>query len=368
MEETNNVQRLAARRNNMYWIVYQTTNLVNNKIYIGVHQTKNPDIFDGYLGNGIYVNQPSSYIYRKTKFECAVHKYGPNKFKRTTLNIFDNEEDAYAEEARLVNEEFLARPDVYNMILGGKLPNMLPPIKTVYQYDLNGNFIKEFESLKLAGSIVHRNPSSISDACINNYTCAGFYWSLNKMPKLDLQNYHTLKNLKTLYQYSITGEYLQEFPSTRSTGYSQASQSAILGNLVDKKYYFCYIKAENYSKARDIYVKSRCIYQYDASGKFISEWNYLEALKEFPNDSINQAIRHKTLTKSGFFWGLQKYNTYNQPVKKAQRVIGQYDLKGNLIRTFKNSSECYKEVGKNAYKNLVGIRKSYKGYIYKYIE
>ena len=37
MEEYNNVQRLGANRNKIYWIVYQTTNLVNNKIYIGVH-------------------------------------------------------------------------------------------------------------------------------------------------------------------------------------------------------------------------------------------------------------------------------------------------------------------------------------------
>lgn len=40
----------------MKYIVYKTTCLVNNKIYIGVHQTYNPDIFDGYLGRGLYKN------------------------------------------------------------------------------------------------------------------------------------------------------------------------------------------------------------------------------------------------------------------------------------------------------------------------
>ena len=33
----------------MKYIVYKTTNLINNKIYVGVHRT-NPDIFDGYKG------------------------------------------------------------------------------------------------------------------------------------------------------------------------------------------------------------------------------------------------------------------------------------------------------------------------------
>ena len=41
----------------MKYIVYQTTNLINNKIYIGVHKTVNPDIFDGYIGNGGICNE-----------------------------------------------------------------------------------------------------------------------------------------------------------------------------------------------------------------------------------------------------------------------------------------------------------------------
>lgn len=39
----------------MKYIVYLTTNLVNKKIYIGVHGTENPDKFDGYLGNGVKI-------------------------------------------------------------------------------------------------------------------------------------------------------------------------------------------------------------------------------------------------------------------------------------------------------------------------
>ena len=151
MEKYNNVQRLGASRNAIYWIVYQTTNLVNNKIYIGVHKTKDPYTFDGYLGNGIYITQPNTYIYGKTAFECAVKKYGIKNFKRTVLCIFDNEEEAYIEEARLVDEKFLKRPDVYNMILGGKIPPVVYPIKEVHMYDLQGNYLETFESFKKAG-------------------------------------------------------------------------------------------------------------------------------------------------------------------------------------------------------------------------
>lgn len=54
--------------NSFKWIVYLTTNLINQHIYIGVHKTINPDIFDGYIGNGIYITKPATYQHSKTKF------------------------------------------------------------------------------------------------------------------------------------------------------------------------------------------------------------------------------------------------------------------------------------------------------------
>ena len=67
------------------YIVYITTNIVNNKIYIGVHKTQTPDKFDGYLGCGVKVNDRHSYMFSRTPFEAAVNKYGPSKFIRKTI-------------------------------------------------------------------------------------------------------------------------------------------------------------------------------------------------------------------------------------------------------------------------------------------
>lgn len=369
MEEYNNVQRLGETRNNVYWILYQTVNLQNNKIYIGVHKTKDPFKFDGYIGCGVYINQPSSYMYSKTKFQAAVKKYGTAVFKRTVLKIYQNEEDAYLEESRIVDPKFLERPDVYNMICGGKIPNYMYNTVKVHQYDLQGKYLKTFNSIEEASIAVQRDASSVSEAASVMMSCGGYYWSSVRQSQLDLTAVHSVRKYKTIYQYSAeTGEFLQEFPSTRATGYSQASQSAILGNMVDNKYYFCYVKANTYSQARDSYLKGRTIYQYDSEGKFLKEWLYLEALKKFSKDGINQAIRHKTLTKSGFYWGLQKYSCYNKPVKTQNKSIGKYNMKNELLAVYATSSECYKINGKGVYKCLVGIRKSYKGFKYQYIE
>ena len=88
----------------MYFVIYKTTNLINNKIYVGCHITS--DINDGYLGSGKILNQ-------------AIKKYGINSFSKEILHIFDNPEEMFNKEKEIVNEEFVSRKDTYNLTLGG---------------------------------------------------------------------------------------------------------------------------------------------------------------------------------------------------------------------------------------------------------
>lgn len=125
---------------NLKYIVYLTINLQNKKIYIGVHKTNNPDRFDGYIGNGVFISRPSTYEKSKTAFQYAVKKYGVKNFKRFTLRIFDTLEEALKLEAEIVNEQFIKREDTYNLVLGGGLPR--DASIEIYQYSLNGDFIK----------------------------------------------------------------------------------------------------------------------------------------------------------------------------------------------------------------------------------
>jgi hypothetical protein len=147
------------------YIVYLTINTKNRKIYIGVHETNDDNIFDGYIGNGINIYHPSTNKFPKTIFQKAVKKYGFDSFQRITLFKFNNMEDAYEAEAMIVNEEFLKRDDVYNMKLGG----IVSPdcSKEIHRYDLNGNYLQSWKSIDTAAKELGCSGMSISFAHIN---------------------------------------------------------------------------------------------------------------------------------------------------------------------------------------------------------
>lgn len=96
------------------YTVYQTTNTVNGKIYIGVHKTENPN--DAYIGSGKILKQ-------------AVKLYGKSSFVKQVLFVFDDINDAYLKEAELVNEEFVKRDDTYNVVCGGSVSTDRDPTK-----------------------------------------------------------------------------------------------------------------------------------------------------------------------------------------------------------------------------------------------
>jgi hypothetical protein len=87
------------------YLLYRITNLINGKIYVGVHSTEDPN--DGYMGSGRTIQN-------------AIKKYGIENFKKEILEFLESEETMYLAEAKIVNSEFINRRDTYNEVTGGR--------------------------------------------------------------------------------------------------------------------------------------------------------------------------------------------------------------------------------------------------------
>jgi group I intron endonuclease len=84
-------------------IIYKTTNLINNKIYVGKYQGDRTD----YIGSGTYLKR-------------AIKKYGKENFKREILEYCETSELLCEREKFWIKELNSMVPNGYNVCRGGQ--------------------------------------------------------------------------------------------------------------------------------------------------------------------------------------------------------------------------------------------------------
>lgn len=162
-------------------------------------------------------------------------------------------------------------------------------IKTIYQYDLKGNFVKEFESLTDASNGIgdFRNISSCALGLKN--TAYGFIWKYEKVDRIEVK--------EKIYK-------------------------------------------SKYDKVKEKKVRTKVVYQYTIDGDFVKKYNSVQEAKEKNNigSSISLCLNGKMLTSNGYRWSfnftdkLEKIE-FNDGKFKGKPVY-QYNLDGLLINTF----------------------------------
>lgn len=275
------------------FIVYETTCLVNNKIYIGVHETDNPDIFDGYIGNSINIFTRKYAIENpKFPFHYAVKKYGIHNFKRKTLFIYKTKEDAYKKEAEIVTEEFIKNPNNYNVCIGGNRPRV--KTQTLFQFDYQGNLINSYDSVIIGAKMNNIVYNTLLTAIYNKRGTNGFYWSYDS--KIDISEYGYKKKLH-YYIYDQDGNFIKEFIDSKeileflNTNSGNLSRAIKLTNKISG--YF--ISTEKFKKLQINVTKlSGKLNRYTLDGKYIDSFKTVKEAKEKLNlklCSISQAIK-----------------------------------------------------------------------------
>lgn len=213
------------------YIIYKTTNLINGKIYIGIHGT---DLSKNQYYIGCGVSKKDQKRNRKNGFPGAVHKYGYENFSRETLFIYPFTEEGLKEalkkEADLVTLEFCKRKDTYNLVPGG-LANMGFALrKPIIQYSIEGKFIQIWDSITIASEEL--NISGISSALTGKYKQAGgFQWRYYNEDEeiIDITPIETKE--KTVYQFDLQGNLIKCWKSITEAGSqfknSNAARTAI---------------------------------------------------------------------------------------------------------------------------------------------
>ena len=86
--------------------------------------------------------------------------------------------------------------------------------KKVYQYDTNGNFINEFNSVDTAAAFLSCSVKNLQAALTcQSRTACGYQWSYYKFDKLESLDYKVRKYKQKVYEITISGEILAEYES-----------------------------------------------------------------------------------------------------------------------------------------------------------
>lgn len=344
---------------NLYlYCLYKHVNKVNKKIYVGI--TSIP-FKDRWSKGTCYKRNP--YFYN------SICKYGWNNFKHYMLKnnrwIKVSEEDDFTkdysysfEEACNLEKKYIklykhkyGECNVYNITPGGETVSRAH-CKKVLQYDLQGNFIKEFNSIKEASIETKANRTSITNCCKSKSKTAGRYqWMFKDDDKKILPITIDNKNLKLL-QYDLRGNYVKTYNSLKeATRITKISECGIYKcckgiQKVTGGYQWKYentdIEIKNYlakDNIKKINKYRRNILQYDLKGNFIQSFKSIrEATTCYPNCSIAYSCQNKTYTAGNYIWIYDdifkeenlKWHLSNIEKYKNNRVF-RFDLKGNLI-------------------------------------
>ena len=188
-------------------VIYLTINLVNNKKYIGKDSNNNPN----YLGSGVYLKQ-------------AIEKYGRENFKKIILEHVDDVSKLNEREEYWIDKFNASKSqEFYNISEKGKgYPQGMKSKnqdeskwKPIEQYDLQGNFIKEWPNSKYAMEYYKFSSGTISNVLRGKYKSGGgFIWKF-KGELLSLPNIPRPNHCVEILQIDLKGNIVKEWSSIK---------------------------------------------------------------------------------------------------------------------------------------------------------
>lgn len=363
----------------MKYIVYLTTNIKSkingiNRIYIGVHKTKDPNIFDGYIGCGVHVGQPSTYMYPKTPFQYAVKKYGTDSFQRSILYVFDNEEDAYNKEFELVDLEFIQQEHVYNIALGGKY--LKKQCNKLNQFNLNGELIKTWDSYIDICDFYGYDEWHLRTAIDRKRIFVDSYWSFDN--SINISEYSNIKHGSpvVVYLYTKDGKMMQMFDSIKECAEYLGLKLTTLSNgikreqLFLKKYYVSTKLVDKFEPCKKTVGRNADYYVYknkEFIGKYTGK-NVMNVINLHSWRDIYDSIKLRNGWYKDFYISYTPVDEIPDKISNKSRRIDIYNKYGDFIESIDTIKEVLKKYNIKASKlRSIELGDKYVGdYIFKY--
>lgn len=180
---------------------------------------------------------------------------------------------------------------------------------------MNGNLLREWNSIKEAGDVLHITRSNIS-ACLTNpdrnMTYKGSLWRYKtdvvetKIQPPDIPEVH-----HAVLQYSTEGTFIKKWDTmieiAKTFGMTPSSISFACGHHGTLYgYQWRYMVTKNIPMHIPSFADPRLkpVYQYDDYGNLIKRWDSISSAGEQFDDkgSISQCLRGKSMHAHGFVW------------------------------------------------------------------
>lgn len=355
--------------NNDIYCVYYHKNKINDKYYIGI--TKNAKKRWGKNGK-----QYKGCTY----FWNAIQKYGWDNFEHVILLS-----DLTKEQAKIIEVYLIAKFNLrdskygYNIGKGGDFGPGLegkthPNSKPVFQYSLDGDFIREWESESMAAKVLHINHVHIHRAAKGEMKQShGYQWSFIKYDKMP-----SCVDARRIYKINFDGELVKVYNIHELDDYSQAERDRIrqccYGHTLSTCGFF-WLFEQDYSEEKvqqlikrkffGRYDSMKKICVYDLSGKLIQTFPNIFEASDFTGVNLN-SIRYSCNSKKGYhrtkqymfyYWD----QTHGQDVEKwknnkLRQLLRFHD--GVCLERFNSISEATKKYGESVL-NAIGSNTHY---------
>lgn len=375
----------------MKGIIYKATNLYNGLVYIGQTRTSLESRIKRHFADA---KRDADVNY----FHQALAQYGESGFEWNVLDEFEGTKEEIihalnvAEEYHILKGRTMLDGKGYNATQGGYSSSVFAEAikrrmksgrryRPMLQYDLDGNFIREFESVSEIGR-EYNKASSIGQRIGLSWN--GFQWreKLSDDFPLKIPSYRGEEPTNAIIAYGLDGKFYKEFASalecSRELGKTYKIRDSFADTLLlsrSKDQYLVFKKKSNsYPMAitiRHESVKDKAssrldtpVLQYNKKGRFMREFPSILAARRATGVSESTIrkwcemlppyrINH---VKTKWVWRYKgdiiedRIDITGKGIKVIlQHSVVQMNKDGEVIKVWKNISQAATETGESEY-------------------